>query len=74
MQKKKIFIPKRPGEPDRTLADISKIKKSLNWKPKININDGVKDLIDKIHYWKDAPIWTPNKIKNATKEWFKYLK
>ncbi len=71
---KKIFIPKRPGEPDRTLADISKIKKSLNWKPKININDGVKDLIDKIHYWKDAPIWTPNKIKNATKEWFKYLK
>ncbi len=71
---KKIHIPKRPGEPNRTLADISKIKKTLNWKPKININDGIKDLINQIDYWKKAPIWTPLKIKRATKDWFKYLK
>ena len=27
----KINIPKRPGESDRSLADISKIKSELNW-------------------------------------------
>ena len=49
---KKIHIPKRPGEPNRSLADISKIKKDLNWQPKIKIEEGVKDLLRKIHYWK----------------------
>ena len=33
---KKVFIPRRPGEPNRSVADISKIKKDLNWKPKIS--------------------------------------
>lgn len=41
---KKTFIPKRPSEPNRSLASISKIKKDINWKPKISINDGVKKL------------------------------
>tara|TARA_Y100001958_G_C21228941_1_gene554467 strand:- start:1234 stop:2217 length:984 start_codon:yes stop_codon:yes gene_type:complete len=71
---KKIFIPKRPGEPDRSLAEIKKIKKHLNWKPKIKIEDGVRMLLKQINHWEDAPIWTPKKIKNATKIWFKYLK
>tara|TARA_Y100000590_G_scaffold469642_1_gene658837 strand:- start:2568 stop:3566 length:999 start_codon:yes stop_codon:yes gene_type:complete len=71
---KKIYISKRPGEPDRSLADISKIKKDLGWKPKIKIEDGIKDLINKINYWKEAPIWTPKKIKHATRVWFKVLK
>ena len=70
---KKKYIPKRPGEPNRSLADISKIKKDLNWKPKIKIEDGIKDLIEKLHYWKDAPVWTPEKIEVATKKWFKFL-
>ena len=26
---KKIYVPKRPGEPDRSMADISKIKNHL---------------------------------------------
>ena len=34
---KKVFIPKRPGEPDRSLADIRKVKKDFNWSPKISI-------------------------------------
>ena len=34
--KKISYTFKRPGEPKRSLADISKIKKDLNWKPKIN--------------------------------------
>jgi len=71
---KKIKIPKRPGEPDRSLGDISKIKKELNWKPKIKIESGVKDLLKNIDYWKKAPVWTPSKIKKATKIWFQLIK
>lgn len=71
---KKINIPKRPGEPDRTLANISKIKKDLNWKPKISIEEGVSDLLRNIDYWKKAVVWTPKKINIATKIWFKMLK
>ena len=70
----KINIQKRPGEPDRSLADISKIKRDLNWMPKIKIEEGVKDLLSKIHYWKKAPVWTPKSIKKATKVWFKLLR
>jgi len=71
---KKIYIPKRPGEPDRSLANISKIKQDLNWRPKIKIEEGVKDLLSNIHYWKNAPVWTPRSIKRATKVWFRFLK
>lgn len=70
---KKLYIPKRPGEPDCTFADISKIKKKLNWYPKITIEDGVSKLLNNINYWKSAPLWTPKKIDKATKSWFKYL-
>ena len=70
---KKIFIPKRPGEPSVTFADIKKIKKNINWKPKIGIEDGIKKVLNEISYWKKAPVWTKSKIKFATKNWFKYL-
>ena len=70
---KKVYIPKRPGEPDRSLADISKIKKELNWKPTINIHDGVRELMKIINNWKNAPVWTPKSIKKATKVWFREL-
>jgi len=66
-------IPKRPGEPDITFADISKISNELNWKPKINIEDGISIVLDNIDYWKEAPIWTPETISKATEDWFKYL-
>ena len=42
---KKTFIPKRPREPKRSLANISKIKKDINWKPTITIQEGVKRLL-----------------------------
>ena len=70
---KKIHIPKRPGEPDRSLADISKIRKDIGWKPKTKIEYGVQILLKNIKNWKKAPIWTPKKIKLATREWFKIL-
>ena len=69
-----IHIPKRPGEPNRSLADITKIKKDLNWQPKIKIEEGVKKLLNQIHYWKEAPVWTPKSIKKVTKIWFKLLR
>jgi UDP-glucose 4-epimerase len=71
---KVVNIPKRPGEPDRSLGSITKIKKELKWKPKIPINKGVRMMLDIIENWKDAPLWTPKKIDKATKVWFKYLK
>ena len=69
-----INIPKRPGEPDRSLADISKIKKEIDWEPKIKIDDGVKMMLEIIDNWKEAPVWTPEKISEVTKPWFRYLK
>ena len=71
---KTVKIPKRPGEPFITYANITKINKILNWKPRIRIEKGIEILIKNIHYWKKAPVWTPIKIKKATKNWFKYIK
>lgn len=68
-----IHIPKRPGEPDCTFANIAKITKMLDWKPRMSLEEGVKILIENIDYWKKAPVWTPEKIAEATKDWFKYL-
>ena len=71
---KKIFIPKRPGEPDFTNANISKAKKVLGWKPIISLETGLKKVLENIFYWNNAPLWTKHKINLATKNWFKYLK
>ena len=68
------YIPKRPGEPDRSLADIEKIKKSLSWFPRVSIEMGVEIMLRRINDWKKAPVWTKSTIKEATKVWFKYLK
>jgi len=69
----KIHIPKRPGEPDSTHADITKAKKLLNWEPEVSFEEGVKIMLKNIDYWKNATLWTPEKIKKTTKDWFKYL-
>ena len=71
---KKIYIPKRPGEPNITHSNIKKIKKELNWKPKTDLEKGIKIILQNIDYWKNAPLWTPKKISDKTKNWFKYLK
>ena len=71
---KKIYLPKRPGEPFVTFADIKKIKKELKWKPKVSLANGIKDLLQNIDYWKEAPLWNKKKIASVTRLWFKYLK
>ncbi|MFC1990730.1 SDR family oxidoreductase [Chloroflexota bacterium] len=68
-----ITIPKRPGEPDCTHADISKIRKLLGWQPRVSLEEGVKILLENIDYWRQAPVWTPETIAEATKEWYQYL-
>jgi len=68
-----VHIPKRPGEPDCTHADISKINKLLGWEPKVTIEEGVNILLNNIDYWRNAPVWNPASIADATKDWFKYL-
>lgn len=69
----KTYIPKRPGEPDCTQADNTKITKLLGWKPQVTFEEGVRNMIDNIQYWADAPLWTPDKIEVATKDWFELL-
>ena len=72
--KEVVKIPRRPGEPDSSQANIDKIRRELNWKPQISIETGVTELLKNINFWKDAPIWTPSSIAEATEDWFKYLK
>lgn len=74
ISKKIIFIPDRPGEPFSFKANTKKITDHLKWKPIVDFKTGVKKMIKEIEYWKDAPLWTPIKIKKATKTWFKFLK
>lgn len=68
-----VYIPKRPGEPDCTWADISKITKVLNWQPLVSFEDGVKMILQNISYWENAPLWDPKAIELATKTWFEYM-
>ncbi len=69
----KVHIPKRPGEPDCTFADITKIKEKLGWSPQVSFEDGVQHVLENIDYWREAPVWTPASIEDATKSWFEHL-
>jgi len=68
------YIPKRPGEPDCTWADITKATQLLDWEPKVSLEEGVDVLLNNIEYWADAPLWDEKSIAKATKSWFKYIK
>jgi UDP-glucose 4-epimerase len=67
-------IPKRPGEPDCTFADTTRIREELGWKPEVSIEIGVAKLMANLEYWRDAPVWTPDRIAEATEDWFKYIR
>jgi UDP-glucose 4-epimerase len=68
-----VNLPKRPGEPDCTWADISKINKDLGWAPRISFEQGVKKVLENIEYWRNAPLWDPQSIASATRTWFEML-
>jgi UDP-glucose 4-epimerase len=66
-------IPKRPGEPDCTFADTTRIKAELGWAPEVTFDKGVGLMLEHIEYWREAPVWNPESIAEATTEWFTYL-
>lgn len=70
---KVIPIPKRPGEPDCTWANITKIQQTLKWTPSISFEEGIGKILANIEYWREAPLWDPESIKQSTKIWFDYL-
>ncbi len=69
----RVALPKRPGEPECTWADISKIKRVLGWKPKVTFEEGVSLMLAEIDYWREAPVWDPASIEKATRNWFSFL-
>ncbi len=69
----RTFIPRRPGEPDCTWADITKIRSELGWRPKVAFDQGVARILENIDYWKDAPLWDEQSIAGATESWFSFL-
>lgn len=67
------YLPKRPGEPDVTWADIAAIESQLGWHPRVSFEDGVAQILSNIDYWADAPLWTEEAISSATATWFEFL-
>jgi UDP-glucose 4-epimerase len=67
------YIPKRPGEPEVTWADITRIKNDLGWGPRVSFEEGVGRMMAEIEKWRDAPLWDPESIARATRTWFDYL-
>ncbi len=68
-----VFLPKRPGEPDCTFADVGKIKTLLGWQARVSLEEGVKILLENIDSFREAPLWDPKSIHEATKSWFHHL-
>ena len=66
-------IPKRPGEPDCTWADIARITTELGWQPQVSFEDGVAKIVANIDYWRNAPLWDPDSIAKATRTWFEFM-
>ena len=69
-----VHVPKRPGEPDCTWADITKIQQELRWAPQVDFAEGVGRMLRVIDYWKQAPVWDTASIEQATRTWFAYMK
>ena len=69
-----VHIPRRPGEPDCTFADIGQIRRLLGWQAQVSLEHGVQTLLDNIDAWREAPVWDQASIDRATATWFRHLK
>ena len=52
---------------------MTRISNALQWQPQVPIEEGVRTMLDHIDYWREAPVWNPATIADATKDWFRYL-
>jgi len=68
-----VHVPARGGEPPITQADNLKAQRELGWYPKTTIPEGVARLLRDLTPFKSAPVWTPDKIAEATATWHKHL-
>ncbi len=68
-----VYLPRRPGEPDMTWADIAKAYLLLGWEPKVSLEEGMKVMLEHLDEWKGETVWNPESIENATRDWFRYL-
>jgi UDP-glucose 4-epimerase len=68
-----VHVPKRPGEPDCTWANIAKIQTVLGWSAEVTFKTGVATMLAGRDAWRGAPLWTPEKIADATRVWFEHL-
>ena len=68
-----VHVPKRPGEPDVTLANANLARTTLGWQTEVGFSEGVEIMLEHIDSWRDAPVWNPESIADATKLWFQAL-
>jgi len=73
LQGEVVHVPRRPGEPECTWADITKIRAELGWQPQVSFAEGVALMLANLEHWRDAPVWEPATIERATKTWFTLL-
>jgi UDP-glucose 4-epimerase len=66
-----VHVPKRPGEPDCTWADIAKAQRHLGWQPTVPFAQGVAVMLEHIEAWRQAPVWDVQSIQSATQSWFR---
>ena len=68
-----VRLPKRPGEPDCTWADTTRIRRELGWEPRVSFEEGVATMVANIGDWREAPVWDRASIEQATRGWFEAL-
>ena len=56
------FVEDRPGHDFRYSMDSQKIKKELNWKTKVNFEEGIKKTVD---WYLSNREWWKNIVKNS---------
>jgi len=60
------FVPSRPGEDTRYSLDSTKIRRELDWKPKVTFEEGIKRTIEWYQTNKEWGVNTSNKVFSET--------
>ena len=54
-------------------SDWNQSFRMLGWKAKVSLEEGVQQMLDRLEDWRDAPVWNPETIQQATSKWFQCL-